>query len=332
MLIKNYNYWSKDEIDKLIQLSGTMSFESMTNHFSNRTAASLQKKSIKLGFSSDFKHREFSHDTAFFSTINPLNAYYAGFLAGDGNIDDFNRVTVSLATKDVDILERFKKFCNFTGNVKTYERIKYKNPNLKSVSTLSICGAKQWVNDLKQNFNVTSRKTYTIQPPIINDILSLYSYIIGLIDADGWICINNIKKHKRPCIGVVGASYPLLDWFKEKIEFLIKDDIFYGSHLIQQPKIENKKDYFYYVNGGLRALLILNILKDFPLPKLERKWNNPEINEILEKAKQKHPELFQKYNFEAFCINNSIKPEDIKNMTNKFQSIFPNNNPLCNPN
>ena len=167
--MKQYIFWTDDEIAKLKELSGRMNFQQMTKHFSGRTAPSLQKKAIKLKIVSEYRYKKHSHDENFLETPNEVNSYYGGFCAMDCHINHRNQFTLSLASKDLEHLENFKNAVKFTGNIRTYQRKKYKQEGLKWVSTLNICSVTQWRIDLKRHFNVEEKKTYRLAPPNITD-------------------------------------------------------------------------------------------------------------------------------------------------------------------
>lgn len=281
---KTYNKWSKEEEDKLKSLISTTSFERMTKHFPNRTGTSLLKKSIKLGYSSKYKYHKYTVNKNYWNNIDLIKCYYAGFIAADGNLSIKDHIfSIQLNTKDISILENFKKETNFTGSVEIYKRTKFKSGELKEVCNLRIsCGIIQWYQDLFKYFNITPRKTFTLLPPNINDIYLKYAYLIGLIDGDGWICPKGIY---RSAIGYVGASEILIEWVSEMFTSITGN-----KYKINQSK---SKSYYSIVVDNKDSLIIIDYLRQFPISRLKRKWDRIEILNKIKEYKLERPDLFQ---------------------------------------
>ncbi len=291
----DYNFWTNEEIDKLIKLNGTMSFKKMADiEFNNRTATSLQKKAIKLGLESNFVNKEYSHNEFFFSELNLINCYFGGFSMGDASVNKGGkgRFCLSLATKDRIQLENLKSFAGITAPIKDYTRTKYKSKELKSVSSLNVCSAQQWLVDLNKHFNIKPNKREKLMPPSFENQTHLWATMIGLIDADGWIISR--KKIARTTIGFVSNTKELVEWVKYNLESLVPIGL-PERGFSKDRKVHSHKNYFYYTISGLRSLIIVDILKDFPVPKLARKWQNPKILQYLQEQKEKHPEYFTNY-------------------------------------
>ena len=43
----------------------------------------------------------------------------------------------------------------------------------------------------------------------------------------------------------------------------------------------------------MRAMVLIDMMQDFPVPKLDRKWKNPQVLAQIELQKQKYPEFFE---------------------------------------
>jgi hypothetical protein len=91
-------------------------------------------------------------------------------------------------------------------------------------------------------------------------------------------------------IGFVNASLDILNWIKIQI-----DNQFplcqsgYRTSILSFPKKNKNGKYYEYVIEGLRAVVIFDHLRKLPIPKLARKWNNPELIAMVEEYKQKYP-------------------------------------------
>lgn len=197
----------------------------------------------------------------FFEKVNLLNSYWAGLFAADGCIyERGNSKRFSLTFKESDkiLLERLKKDLQYKGNI-TY--FKYDNPNYEA--RVSLCFTNNKIcSDLKKNFNITSKKTLTLNPPEIKDINAL-SYIVGYIDGDG--CISRYRNNKYLKVKILGTKELLL-WIKnifiEHFPELGLDNLNIQSYgKISSFEIHCKK-----------AEEVLKRLKALDIPKLERKW------------------------------------------------------------
>ncbi|MEK6884097.1 MAG: hypothetical protein AABY22_30995 [Nanoarchaeota archaeon] len=283
-------YWTEPEINKLKELMGKTSFEEMTKQFAGRTKMALVHKADKLGLSNTYRYRKHFFNIDFWKTPNLVNSYFGGYAAADGYINHSSFV-FSLATRDAVVLEKFKEVTDFTGNIRHYQRKNYKKETLKSVSTLFINTVDHWRDDLKNNFGVINKKTLILQPPNLTNELLILAYIIGYIDGDGWIIL---KKDNRPILGVVSGSYDFIFWVKRVLDkyFPIGIRKDKGNKISQGTKLGEKKNCFYFVFSGSRAAKMIDFLRQFPIFKLDRKWNNPAILARIEEMKQQYPNFF----------------------------------------
>lgn len=283
--------WTQQEIDKLKGLIGQISFEEMTTQFQGRSKMSLVHKADKLGLSNNYRTRKYSFDIDFWKTPNLINCYFAGFIAADGYINSKSLV-LSLSTKDLIVLEKLREACCFTGNIRSYQRKNYKKETLKQVSTLTINSIHYWEDDLKNNFNIVTKKTFILQPPNLINNLLIFSYLIGYLDGDGWIYLN---KRGKLVLGYVDGSYDHICWIKSFFDKYFPESLRNES---RKPKIKRgTKDgkvsnCFYFTFNGSRSLKIVDFLRRFPIFKLDRKWNNPAILARIEEMKLKHPDFF----------------------------------------
>ncbi len=66
----------------------------------------------------------------------------------------------------------------------------------------------------------------------------------------------------------------------------------------------NYADIYKYTIVGLRAAIIIDYLRQFPVPKLNRKWNHPVVLQKINEYKQKYSHLFKTLNLQE--INNLL--------------------------
>lgn len=281
--------WTQQEVNKLKSLMGQISFEEMTKQFQGRSKMSLVHKADKLGLSNNYRIRKYSFDIDFWKTPNLINCYFAGFIAADGYINNKSLV-LSLSTKDLIVLEKLKQACNFTGTIRSYERKNYKKETLKQVSTLTINSIQYWADDLKDNFNIVTKKSLILEPPNINNELLILSYIIGFIDGDGWIFLKN---DGRPVLGITSGSKIFVFWIKDVLDKYFSINDFASKSIISQgTKKGVKKNCFYFTFSGTKAAQMIDFLCQFPVFKLDRKWNNPNVLARIEEMKIQHPNFF----------------------------------------
>lgn len=150
-------------------------------------------------------------DHSFFSPPTILNSYYAGFIAADGCIlepDGGSPVLqVNLNGDDGEFLSKMLEVMGSDLQVRHYS---YQNHKRASISVTS----KQIAEDLDRNFNITPRKTLTLQPPVGLDRECSLSYIAGLIDGDGSYTFSS--KNNRPILNIVGTE-AILNWVRDVV-------------------------------------------------------------------------------------------------------------------
>jgi hypothetical protein len=214
--------------------------------------------------------KQYSINQTFFKDINLVSSYWAGFIAADGCIRaNLHQVCIGLARKDKDHLIRFSQDCSYNGPIK--DRTVYKNSDKYKfdkylISTIHICGVKQWIEDLYNNFNISVRKSNILQyPHIIGD--NKLAFIIGLIDGDGTIRINKVKRLEFSIVGTESIITWIQDTFNEMSPTKSK-------HLARaRQRLDRESvNHWTYKLTGFRAYRILNMLKTVNVPKLARKW------------------------------------------------------------
>lgn len=219
----------------------------------NKSVNSIQHKAFRLKLK---KGSKFSHNNNFFEEITLQNSYWAGFIAADGCIqNNSSSLVVRLQTKDEQHLALLKDVLKFTGTIKKYPSKSHKTGEFLD---LSIHSAQKICESLHVNFNITPRKSLTLEPPLnITDDNHKIAYIIGYIDGDGSIGRYGKKKELR--ISIVGTKL-FLDWIRGIINC--------GSKI---HAVKNK-NYFQYALTGKNADNFIKKVKLLNLPYLKRKW------------------------------------------------------------
>ena len=154
-----------------------------------------------------------SDDTLFEKIDTEEKAYWLGFLYADGNVY-YNekrvsyRIELGLAEKDLNHLEKFKKFLNCTNEIKYRQNIK---------AYRIMIGSKKMCNDLIKLGCVPNKSLILTFPTEDQVPLELQRHFIrGYFDGDG--CITYRKSGSSPGINMLG-----------NLEFLLKINEFFEN-------------------------------------------------------------------------------------------------------
>lgn len=232
--------------------------------FLNRTVNSIKSRSHKLnkgkiltGKSSFSRKVSKTKVTNIFKEINPLSCYWAGFIAADGNIFK-NRLSLSLAEKDFLHIQKFKNSLDSDCTILSNKKSNYIN------FTINVFN-KEIVKSLKDNFNITERKTFTLKPPKNLKGDNLLAFLVGFIDGDGCIIFG---KRQLPIISAVGASEEFITWIASKIENILE----LAKPIKVLTRVTISKN-FTFSFCGYKASKFASLVLSTKLPFLERKWN-----------------------------------------------------------
>lgn len=159
------------------------------------------------------KNKRHKVDHTVFAKYTPASCYWAGFIAADGFIDPVkNNVGVELHSKDEQHLLNLCKFSGRDGSLWRRERTSYGNKSAHSSMTLV---SKQIVKDLNDNFNITPKKSLTLQPPTQIPSNMQKHFIRGYIDGDGSVGWH--KHNDKPRLNIVGGSHQMLQWVRDVV-------------------------------------------------------------------------------------------------------------------
>jgi hypothetical protein len=168
-------------------------------------------------------------------------------------------VLVNISIKDKCVIDEFMKSISFTGPYKEAWNNGFK------YSRVSIWGAYRWEYKLEENWNITKRKSLTLQPPNLTKIDHIKSFIIGYFDGDG--CAQ-LDKNKRYTWSVCGSEY-MINWIRSFI---------YNNILEENNKClvfkHSTANCYYFRKSGPDAYKIKNYFLNAETPwRLERKWS-----------------------------------------------------------
>jgi len=243
--------WNIKEIELLKDVYGKMSARANLHLFPNRSYIAIKNKARKIGLIAD---RSLSgcylfYNKSFFHKPNINNSYIAGYIAGDGCISN-NKV--SIISKDLEQLKNIKQEVNFDGLI-------YKD---RRYFCLTLCGANEWIINLRNNFNIIQKKSLILKHPDGLDLECSLAFIIGLIDSDGSLLID---KNNKKELHMVGTQSVLL-WVKNIFVNYLKSD--------SKANVIPKENIFYYKIVGRKAEYIIKKLFEINLSfRLNRKWD-----------------------------------------------------------
>jgi hypothetical protein len=247
--------WKEHEIQILKDNYGKINIYKLHELLPNRTIGSIHAAANSLGIKSTFIYSSYNWNRDFFGNINLMSSYYAGFIAADGYIGGraLSELEIQINSKDKCLLEQFQKDINYNGSIKNSE--KYQISRLLLTST-KMC------KDLESNYNITTRKTFTLKPPEHLNLKNSLAFIKGLIDGDG--CVT-ISKKNFITIELLGTE-AVMEWVRNIVVEIMPN---YTTSKV--AKIVNI--YRYRINGKTAIKFAKKLEKILPDHGLRRKWN-----------------------------------------------------------
>lgn len=254
-----------DEEVKKLYLDKDLSIKQIAEQY-NCDDSSISKYLHRLGIKLKPRKHIYYTNNEYFSIPNIQNSYWAGYIAADGCITERDHGVVLCCKRDDRIiLETIKKHTNCEVPILDEEKINFNK--LKQYSRLTIY-SQQIVDDLLKYWNITPRKTLTLQPPkyyMKNDLA--LAFIIGYIDGDGCIRYAPDKKYNTKYLEIsMAGTKEVLEWIAKIIS-----NITNNQHTVS--KIKKKNCHILKIHCKY-AELLKDQLKQIPLDfKLSRKWD-----------------------------------------------------------
>lgn len=212
------------------------------------------------------KYKFFDRD--FFAEVNHVSAYWAGFAAADGCVHEENdTLSFGIHPDDRELLERFKIAARLD------QPITLRPNNTGRIYAWLNVTCPRWVEALALNFNVTPRKSLTIQPPTQLDRAFVWSYIRGVFDGDGHAEADGSS------LQLTSGSLPFLTW--------IIRDVFRAHHSIYSMPYERKDGSHSEAHGSritgnvFRDVVRLLYADSTPETRLARKYDRFKVAEVL---------------------------------------------------
>lgn len=164
-------------------------------------------------------YRTYNVDDGAFDQINEYSAYFSGLIAADGNLlsTGVNHKKVSISSKDIDVLNKFREFLGNTNIPITI--------NKRDVGSICISSARIYNN--LDSWGITERKAHTLT--ITNDkLLNNRHFWRGFIDGDGSFRVQGPYGSSGPrlimCLAV-SSKQVIVDW----IHFLLNNGLHANS-------------------------------------------------------------------------------------------------------
>lgn len=298
--MKKQQRWTPEEIQILRDNHGKKTTAQIQRElFPYRDYRSVSAKTMSLNLLRPngvvFLPNKNTFNMSYWKIPNLMNCYLAGFLAADGcivNKKNSKMLSLGISVKDEQIIDLFIKELNFSGPKYYREHsCSLRDTNIinKYVSFHVHCFNEN-AKYLEDYFGIINKKTHRLAPSnLVNNYLN-WAFIIGLYDGDGHVTFSGRDRLKIvPHLGLTSSSSNILNWVKDFFDkFYPPPRAYEGIHF--KTDSENCKDFLVC---GLRAAVIIDYLRQFPIPKLARKWDQPEILEFIETSKRDHPEAFK---------------------------------------
>lgn len=157
------------------------------------------------------RHRQYKCNYSFFSDLNPVSAYWAGFIAGDGNVyipetkqhknkENYSPVIkIGLASEDKGHLDKFREVLESNHPIRVIDQSHRNKPPQADF----VIASKEIADDLAKNFRILPTKSLNMQWPSHLPVDLQRHFLRGLFDADGcWY----VDKNRNP------NWHPLLEW------------------------------------------------------------------------------------------------------------------------
>lgn len=203
-------------------------------------------------------------------------AYFLGLLMADGCVYK-NRILISLQEKDKYILEKFKTYIQYEGNL--YKR----NPRVKNHSIqYSLEFTSHKIAENLKSIGCVEKKSLILEFPIIDESL-IPHFIRGIFDGDGHIMKEYRGKYINGRAGFVG-SVPFMKSLRDKLK---------------NSGFDIKKDY--YCNNDKNIQIFFNSKNDI-LKLYQYLYTNSTI--WLPRKRDIFEELIKLYNNKKFFYNN----------------------------
>ncbi|MFJ8235952.1 hypothetical protein ACIQ34_09430 [Ureibacillus sp. NPDC094379] len=193
--------------------------------------------------------QKYSYNDDYFESIDTEEkAYWLGFLAADGGINEgktYKSIELGLAEIDKDHLEKFVAAIEGENKMIKHKVNKIKEKEYPSVRVIVNCT--KMANDLIDK-GITPRKSYTIAFPTFLPKKLIGPYMRGYFDGDGGVQVRN---ESTIAINIVGNESYILDYMK-KIDELLQIPV---RKMYSDAKRSSNIKTIYYYGQDARTIL-----------------------------------------------------------------------------
>lgn len=206
------------------------------------------------------KRKYFFNENYFEKIDTEEKAYFLGLLSADGCNYNGKSVTIALQENDIDILNRFKKCIEWTGNLYFLNQ-NNKNSKWKNLYKIYL-HSKKISSDLAK-FGCVSNKTINLKWPQLLDNKYYNHFIRGYFDGNGHVSKPETLSSKV----TIFSTSSFVQSLKQIIQSNLKINI-----LIETPKRYLKNHSLLVINGRNQLLQFLDWMYNDASIFLERKF------------------------------------------------------------
>jgi hypothetical protein len=261
--------WTEEKDNVLRSLYGKETREEILRNIPDANYESIKHRAKVLGLRGDRKvtlvksrknqKNKYTYDVDFFKNKNNKSSFWAGFLTGCSRFDlKNNSIHISLPIKQKAILDLFQDLICHTGTY-TVNKSKIK---------ISLFGAKKWIIDLYEKFNLNTEKPIERLAPLDLTEMEALNFLAGYIEALGEIKYS--KKDNRFELNFFGSE-EMMVWTKVYFDELCPS---VKRRYAEITKIKN--GYFKYSLGNYKSRYILKKMLSLNFVK-SSKWQEAKI-------------------------------------------------------
>lgn len=211
----------------------------------------LKKHGVLIRNNSECK-RQLKYNSTFFDTYTELSCYWAGFIAGDGNVSG-HELSVCSQLSDKAHIQKYKE------ELQSEHKLQEKENSCRlSIKSVELCSA------LFENFSITPAKSLTLEYPSKLPQEMNQPFIRGYFDADGCFTFNMNKKANCH-ISFAGT----FNFLKETRELLMENCCLNKVHIFKQKP---SSIYILSYSGKKQVQRIFEYLYKDATVFLERKY------------------------------------------------------------
>lgn len=175
--------------------------------YPNAIKGILTRRGIKIR---QYTKPKFHFNEDFLLINSAESAYFYGFILGDGTFNIKSNtpfIKISINELDLSILKKFCKWLSIPLNKLYYfEKINQYQLDIRS----------KYLYHIADTWGLVPNKTYNPKIPQLNDLNLLKYFIIGLIDADGYVKFIKNKPYRIELVG----NKKIMDWVELQLRNL----------------------------------------------------------------------------------------------------------------